>query len=82
MEAVGWGNTPTEPSFGGGQGDAASVKGKLVNLISSVRTLMRSKSAMVSIHTFSTEGPLLRREKPSVIKGYRMRGRHSMDPLK
>ena len=40
---VGWGNTPTEPSFGGGGNDAASVKGKLVNLISSVRTLMRSK---------------------------------------
>ena len=42
-EVVGWGNTPNEPSFGGGQNDAASVKGKLVNLISSVRTLMRSK---------------------------------------
>lgn len=40
--AVGWGNTPTEPSFGGSN-DAASVKGKLVNLISSVRTLMRSE---------------------------------------
>ncbi len=40
---VGWGNTPTEPSFGGAGNDAASVKGKLVNLISSVRTLMRSE---------------------------------------
>lgn len=40
---VGWGNTPTEPSFGGARDDAASVKGKLVNLISSVRTLMRSE---------------------------------------
>lgn len=40
---VGWGNTPTEASFGGGGNDAASVKGKLVNLISSVRTLMRSE---------------------------------------
>ena len=40
---VGWGNTPNEPSFSGAQNDAASVKGKLVNLISSVRTLMRSK---------------------------------------
>lgn len=43
--AVGWGNTPTEPSFGGSN-DAASVKGKLVNLISSVRTLMRSGFAL------------------------------------
>ncbi len=42
---VGWGNTPTEASFGGGGNDAASVKGKLVNLISSVRTLMRSEFA-------------------------------------
>ena len=32
-----------EPAFGGAS-DQASVKGKLVNLISSVRTLMRSKS--------------------------------------
>ena len=44
-EIVGWGNTPTEASFGGGGNDAASVKGKLVNLISSVRTLMRSELA-------------------------------------
>ena len=42
---VGWGNTPTEASFGGGGNDGASVKGKLVNLISSVRTLMRSEFA-------------------------------------
>lgn len=39
---VGWGNTPNEPAFGASN-DAASVKGKLVNLISSVRTLMRSE---------------------------------------
>lgn len=45
VEIVGWGNTPTEASFGGGANDAASVKGKLVNLISSVRTLMRSELA-------------------------------------
>lgn len=58
------------------------MKGKLVNLISSVRTLMRSKSAMFFIHTCSAEGRLLQREEPSVIKGDRMRGRHSMDPSK
>ena len=44
QKAVGLGNTPNEPSFGASN-DAASVKGKLVNLISSVRTLMRSEFA-------------------------------------
>lgn len=44
---VGWSNTPIEhpTSFGvtsGGRDDG--IKSKLVNLISSVRTLMRSKS--------------------------------------
>ncbi|KAL9007276.1 MAG: hypothetical protein Q9180_009724, partial [Flavoplaca navasiana] len=42
-DIVGWGSTPTEPAFGGSRDEAASVKGKLVNLISSVRTLMRSE---------------------------------------
>lgn len=40
---VGWGNTPSEPSFGGAGNDAASVKGKMVDFIGSVRTLMRSE---------------------------------------
>ena len=39
---VGWGNVPIEPGFGGSRDDA-SVKAKMINLISSVRTLMRSK---------------------------------------
>ncbi|KAL9130824.1 MAG: hypothetical protein Q9217_001076 [Psora testacea] len=42
LARIGWGNKPIEPSFGGG-GDQTSVKSKLVNLISSVRTLMRSE---------------------------------------
>lgn len=47
---VGWGGTPTEPAFGSGgsRDEAASVKGKLVNLISSVRTLMRSEFASIN----------------------------------
>lgn len=45
-ETVGWGSTPTEPAFGGSRDEAASVKGKLVNLISSVRTLMRSECSL------------------------------------
>lgn len=40
---VGWGNAAqNEPSFGGSQ-DGASVKAKTINLINSVRTLMRSE---------------------------------------
>ncbi|CAL8575191.1 hypothetical protein XPA_001130 [Xanthoria parietina] len=41
LARIGWGSAPTEPAFGGSRDEAASVKGKLVNLISSVRTLMR-----------------------------------------
>lgn len=41
---VGWGNAAqNEPSFGGGAQDGASVKAKTINLINSVRTLMRSE---------------------------------------
>ncbi|KAK5155910.1 hypothetical protein LTS14_005476 [Recurvomyces mirabilis] len=39
---VGWGTSQqSEPSFGGGMQDNTSVKAKMINLISSVRTLMR-----------------------------------------
>ena len=42
MYVVGWGNTQqSEPGFGASN-DTASVKAKIVNLIASVRTLMRS----------------------------------------
>jgi hypothetical protein len=41
-DAVGWGSTQGEPSFGGQMQDNTSVKAKLINLINSVRTLMRS----------------------------------------
>ncbi|KAK3709278.1 hypothetical protein LTR37_011016 [Vermiconidia calcicola] len=42
LARIGWGNTQNEPAFGGGgMQDNASVKGKLINLINSVRTLMR-----------------------------------------
>jgi hypothetical protein len=40
---VGWSNTVAEPAFGGGSSGDASVKSKLVNLMTSVRTLMRSE---------------------------------------
>lgn len=48
--AVGWGNTPIEPAFGSaGSRDDASVKSKMINLISSVRTLMRSMLVFVTV---------------------------------
>lgn len=40
---MGWSNTVAEPAFGGASsGGDASIKNRLVSLISSVRTLMRS----------------------------------------
>ena len=42
-DVVGWSNTVVEPAFGAGSsGGDASVKSKLVNLMTSIRTLMRS----------------------------------------
>lgn len=42
LARIGWSaSSATEPAFGAGPGDA-SVKSKIVNLIASVRTLMRS----------------------------------------
>lgn len=42
LARVGWSNTVTDPGFGGqaGPGDA-SIKSKMINLMTSVRTLMR-----------------------------------------
>ena len=40
--AVGWSNTVSEPAFGASSGGDASIKSKLINLMTSVRTLMRS----------------------------------------
>lgn len=45
-DTVGWSaQSQAEPSFGSGAGDA-SIKSKLINLISAVRMLMRSKSSL------------------------------------
>lgn len=43
IRIVGWGNTTQDPGFGGAA-DNTSIKAKIVNLIASVRTLMRSTS--------------------------------------
>jgi hypothetical protein len=71
QNTVGWGNAAqNEPSFGGGSAqDGASVKAKTINLINSVRTLMRSeyRNLLASATTtqesrltrFSTTVPLI-----------------------
>lgn len=55
LARIGWGNAAqNEPSFGGGAQDGASVKAKTINLINSVRTLMRSELHMN--RPFPTQG--------------------------
>jgi len=41
LARIGWGSSQPEPAFGGGMQDNTSVKAKMINLINSVRTLMR-----------------------------------------
>ncbi|KAH8767036.1 Yos1-like protein [Hyaloscypha finlandica] len=41
LARVGWSNTVSEPAFGTGSAGDASIKNKLINLTTSVRTLMR-----------------------------------------
>ncbi|KAJ5744447.1 Yos1-domain-containing protein [Penicillium manginii] len=47
LARIGWGRTQTEPAFGASH-DSTSVKARLVKLIDSVRTLMRSMSTLPS----------------------------------
>jgi hypothetical protein len=43
LARIGWSaSSATEPAFGAGAGGDASVKAKIINLITSIRTLMRS----------------------------------------
>ncbi|CCU76113.1 unnamed protein product [Blumeria hordei] len=41
LARVGWSNSVSEPAFGATSGGDASIKSKLINLMTSVRTLMR-----------------------------------------
>ncbi|XMA19510.1 hypothetical protein WAI453_012301 [Rhynchosporium graminicola] len=41
LARVGWSNSVAEPAFGTGSAGDASIKSKLINLMTSVRTLMR-----------------------------------------
>ncbi|KAK0267108.1 hypothetical protein LTR91_014674 [Friedmanniomyces endolithicus] len=45
LARIGWGSAQNEPAFGGMQ-DNTSVKAKMINLINSVRTLMRSTETL------------------------------------
>ncbi|CZT47362.1 related to YOS1, subunit of the Yip1p-Yif1p Complex, required for Transport between the ER and the Golgi Complex [Rhynchosporium secalis] len=45
LARVGWSNSVAEPAFGTGSAGDASIKSKLINLMTSVRTLMRSTFA-------------------------------------
>lgn len=55
LARVGWSSSaPAEPAFGSGAAGDASVKSKIINLIASVRTLMRSM-----LHLESQERGLL-----------------------
>lgn len=47
IDLVGWGRTQAEPGFGASH-DSTSVKARTINLIASVRTVMRSKSTLMS----------------------------------
>ncbi|KAI8940126.1 hypothetical protein NX059_003839 [Plenodomus lindquistii] len=49
LARIGWTNALQEPGFGGARDDA-SIKARLINLVSSVRTLMRIP--LMFINTF------------------------------
>ncbi|KAF2482208.1 Yos1-like protein [Neohortaea acidophila] len=50
LARIGWGSTQNEPAgFGGSSQDSASVKAKMINLINSVRTLMRVPLIFVNL---------------------------------
>jgi immediate early response 3-interacting protein 1 len=67
-KTVGWSNTISEPAFGASSGGDASIKNKLINLLTSVRTLMRS--TYLSISPFDSFYLLV-----EVVEGERWRGR-------
>ncbi|CAI7576263.1 unnamed protein product [Penicillium pancosmium] len=56
LARIGWGRTQTEPAFGASQ-DSTSVKARLVKLIDSVRTLMRSTFFLPFIQVFASRAP-------------------------
>jgi hypothetical protein len=55
FQIVGWTTSATEPGFGG-QRDDASIKARLINLVSSVRTLMRSTCTPLYTFYHLTDG--------------------------
>jgi len=55
MNTVGWSSAVADQGFGGANAADASIKSKLVNLVTSVRTLMRSTYPDVA-HRRGSEG--------------------------
>ncbi|KAH8591382.1 Yos1-like protein [Bisporella sp. PMI_857] len=49
LARVGWSSTLQDPGFGA-QGQDVGVKGKLVNLVASVRTLMRRINIVIIVY--------------------------------
>ncbi|EPE29668.1 hypothetical protein GLAREA_00828 [Glarea lozoyensis ATCC 20868] len=47
LARVGLSTSVSEPAFGGQGGSDASIKGKFINLVTSVRTLLRSKNSTI-----------------------------------
>jgi hypothetical protein len=61
---VGWSNAVAEPAFGSSNiGGDASIKSKLINLMTSVRTLMRSMCPYISFAYPSSFGVLALKNK-------------------
>ena len=54
LKTVGWGRTQNDPAFGATY-DTTSVKAKTINLIASVRTVMRSTSFLFSNCDYACE---------------------------
>ena len=50
LARIGWSaSSATEPAFGSGAGADVGVKAKIINLVTSIRTLMRSMSYIFSV---------------------------------
>ncbi|TVY91915.1 Protein transport protein yos1 [Lachnellula willkommii] len=57
LARVGWSNTVAEPAFGGGGGGGSeSVKNRLIGLMTSVRTLMRSRFSILLLVSMGQVG--------------------------
>ncbi|KAL4781450.1 Yos1-like-domain-containing protein [Aspergillus varians] len=70
LARIGWGRQQADPAFGGAAYDNTSVKANIINLIASVRTVMRSTYLFFS---FNLPSCLTRYKLPAVpiVSGFR-----------